>query len=39
MSVHLHHGDPIAAAAFAFLPGRAALDLLAGEDFDLFSHS
>ena len=29
----------IAAAAFAFLPTRAALDLLAGEDFDLFSHS
>ena len=29
----------IAAAAFAFLPTRAALDLLAGEDFDLFAHS
>ncbi len=39
MSVHLHHDDPFAAAAFAFLPSRAALDLLAGEDFDLFAHT
>jgi ribonuclease D len=29
----------IARAAFTFLPTRARIDLLAGEDYDLFAHS